>query len=212
MQVCRMLRSSLRTQLTLGTYLLEYTDSSTSCSRVVEVPKGNASRRAVAPVPRATVRMCRTRMLSAALWSAGMHKSQRWQAWLVCRGSTVTNCPHLYCRRWASWPQLLANMLRFRPDLALTCVPGLFWVPLADWVMRRVCRSSATRAWALLHLKPPACVRIIGGSDRRYDLPTAPSQTGNFAFHACCVQCSTSRDRPPQCAVAAVSGEPSGGP
>ncbi len=50
-----------------GTYILEYTDSSTSCSRVVEVPNGNASRRAVAPVPRATVRVNRTRMLSAAL-------------------------------------------------------------------------------------------------------------------------------------------------
>ena len=53
--------------LVKGTYILEYTDSSIPCSRVVEVPAGNASRRAVAPVPRATVRVYRTRMLSAAL-------------------------------------------------------------------------------------------------------------------------------------------------
>ncbi len=53
--------------LVKGTYILEYIDSSTPCSRVVEVPAGNASRRAVAPVPRATVRVYRTRMLSAAL-------------------------------------------------------------------------------------------------------------------------------------------------
>ena len=64
------------------------------------------------------------------------------------RGSTDTSCPHLYCRRWASWPQLLARIPRFRPALALTLVPGLSGVPLADFVRRRVCRSSTTRVWA----------------------------------------------------------------
>ncbi len=42
----------LKSVFTFGTYILEYTDSSIPCLRVGEVPRGNASRRAVAAVPR----------------------------------------------------------------------------------------------------------------------------------------------------------------
>ncbi len=34
------------------------------------------------------------------------------------------------------------------------------------------------------------CACILSGSDRRCELPTAPSQTGNVEFHACSAQCS----------------------
>ncbi len=47
------------------------------------------------------------------------------------RGSTDTSCPHLYCRRWASWPQLLARIPRFRPALDLDVGAGTVLGPLS---------------------------------------------------------------------------------
>ena len=54
------------------------------------------------------------------------------------------------CRRWASWPQLLARICcGSEPALALTWVPGLSLgsrAPISSYCC--VCSSSATRVWA----------------------------------------------------------------
>ncbi len=43
----------------------------------------------------------------------------------------------------------------------------------------------------LIYLSRQAPKRTINGSERRFNLPTAPSQTGKLTFHACCAQCNT---------------------
>ena len=152
------------------------------CSQVVEVPNGNASRRADAPTPRAgrAKDSLLARMLTAALpsacavWPQEMHWNNAWvlqfalstspHAAPVCdvwAGFTFTGCPALQDRCCSSRSRLEAGTSRSSPDFCFTFLSGASVVPLA----LRSCPSDSGP------LQPPygpcwpcaGCALVCGG-------------------------------------------------
>src|SRR5438552_779101 len=81
---------------------------------------------------------------------------------LVFIGGTATSMPPRHLVLYSNWRRssngLASRMERFRPDLALTLLPGCSLVPAADADIFFTCRSSTmTTAWFLLMSDETLC-------------------------------------------------------
>src|SRR6266705_1185217 len=86
--------------------------------------------------------------------------SRHWR--LVFIGGNATSMPPRHLVLYSNWRRssngLASRMERFRPDLALTLLPGCSLVPAADANIFFTCRSSTmTTAWFLLMSDETLC-------------------------------------------------------